>query len=145
MPGTARPDIQDNSSSGKHPHARTTRGIPLPQHIGSSPADLGNVCLRSQADHDVQFLQFDIDGVIVLHKEHLDFLLQDFRPVGIMMLFHSRLVKIRDSLLIKGIFCLEIYPNTVRNTVGAHCTQDIQTNKHMRTTTRRKLKGWSKG
>lgn len=41
---------------------------------------LGNVGLRSQTDHDVQFLQFHIDGVIVFDKEHLDLLLQDLRP-----------------------------------------------------------------
>lgn len=41
---------------------------------------LGNVGLRGQADHDVQFLQFDIDWVVVLDKEHLDLLLQDLRP-----------------------------------------------------------------
>jgi hypothetical protein len=33
--------------------------------------------LRRQADHDVQFLQLDIDGVVVLHKEHLHLMLQD--------------------------------------------------------------------
>lgn len=41
---------------------------------------LGNVGLRGQADHDVQFLQFHIDRVVVLDKEHLDLLLQDLRP-----------------------------------------------------------------
>lgn len=62
-------------------------------------ADLGNVCLRSQADHDVQFLQFDVDGVVVLHKEHLDFLLQDFRPEGNITLFHPRQVKTTGSIV----------------------------------------------
>lgn len=38
---------------------------------------LGDVGLRCQADHDVQFLQLDIDGVVVLHKEHLHLMLQD--------------------------------------------------------------------
>lgn len=41
---------------------------------------LGNVSLRGQADHDVQFLQFHIDWVVVLDKEHLDLLLQNLRP-----------------------------------------------------------------
>lgn len=62
-------------------------------------ADLGNVCLRSQADHDVQFLQLHVDRVVVLHKEHLDFLLQDFRPEGNIALFHPRLVKTTGSIL----------------------------------------------
>ncbi len=30
---------------------------------------LGDVGMRGQADHDIQFLQFDIDGVIVLDKK----------------------------------------------------------------------------
>lgn len=38
--------------------------------------------MRGQANHDVQFLQFDIDGVIVLHKEHLDLLLQNLWPAS---------------------------------------------------------------
>lgn len=41
---------------------------------------LGNVGLRGQADHDVQFLQFHIDRVVVLDKEHFDLLLQDLGP-----------------------------------------------------------------
>lgn len=41
---------------------------------------LSNVSLRGQADHDVQFLQFHIDWVVVLNKEHFDLLLQDLRP-----------------------------------------------------------------
>lgn len=41
---------------------------------------LGNVSLRGQADHDVQFLQFHVDWVVVLDKEHFDLLLQDLRP-----------------------------------------------------------------
>ena len=43
---------------------------------------LGDVGLRGQADHDVQLLQLDVDGVVVLHEEHLDLLLQDLRPGG---------------------------------------------------------------
>lgn len=42
---------------------------------------LGNVGLRGQADHDVQFLQFHIYRVVVLDKEDFDLLLQDLRPV----------------------------------------------------------------
>lgn len=38
---------------------------------------LGDVSLRCQADHYVQFLQLDVDGVVVLHKEHLHLMLQD--------------------------------------------------------------------
>lgn len=38
---------------------------------------LGDVGLRGQSDHDVQLLQLDINGVVVLHKEHFDLLLQD--------------------------------------------------------------------
>ena len=41
---------------------------------------LGYVGLGGQANHDVQFLQLHIDGVVVFHKEHLDLLLQDLRP-----------------------------------------------------------------
>lgn len=41
---------------------------------------LGDVGLRGQADHDVQFLQFHINWVIVLDKEHFDLLLEDLRP-----------------------------------------------------------------
>ncbi len=41
---------------------------------------LCNVGLRGQADHDVQFLQFHIDRVVVFNKEHFDLLLQDLRP-----------------------------------------------------------------
>lgn len=40
---------------------------------------LGDVGLRGQSDHDVQLLQLDINGVVVLHKEHFDLLLQDLR------------------------------------------------------------------
>lgn len=36
--------------------------------------------MRGQADHDVQFLQLDVDRVIVLDKEDFDLLLQDLRP-----------------------------------------------------------------
>lgn len=43
---------------------------------------LGNVGMRGQADHNVQFLQLDVDGVIVLDKEHFDLLLQDLRPAS---------------------------------------------------------------
>lgn len=38
--------------------------------------------MRGQADHDVQFLQLDVDGVIVLDKENFDLLFQDLRPAG---------------------------------------------------------------
>ena len=41
---------------------------------------LGNVGLRGQADHDVQFLQFHINWVVVFNKEHFDLLLEDLRP-----------------------------------------------------------------
>lgn len=41
---------------------------------------LGDVGLGGQSDHDVQFLQLDVDGIIVLDKEHFDLLLQDLRP-----------------------------------------------------------------
>ena len=44
------------------------------QNVG----DVGGV---GQADHDVQFLQLHVDGVVVLHVEHLDVLLQNVRPV----------------------------------------------------------------
>lgn len=40
---------------------------------------LGYVSLRCQADHDVQLLQFDIDWVVVLHKENLHFVFEDLR------------------------------------------------------------------
>lgn len=43
---------------------------------------LGNVGMRGQTDHDVQFLQLDVDRVIVLDKEDFDLLLQDLRPAG---------------------------------------------------------------
>ena len=52
----------------------------VPTHHHQADPDLGNVGLGSQADHDVQLLQFDIDGVVVLHKEHLHLMLQDLRP-----------------------------------------------------------------
>ena len=42
--------------------------------------DIGNVGRGGQANHDVQLLQFHIDGVIVLDKEHLDVLFQDLGP-----------------------------------------------------------------
>ena len=32
-------------------------------------------------DHDVQFFQLDINGVVVLDEEHLHFVLQDFIPL----------------------------------------------------------------
>lgn len=109
------PKSQDNSSTCcVHTCVRSMRGFSIPkthaEHTRTCSSDLGNVCLRSQADHDVQFLQFDIDGVIVLHKEHFDFLLQDFRPGGNITLYHSGLVQIIGSILTKGTFCLEIYP-----------------------------------
>ena len=46
------------------------------------PANLGDVSLGGQADHDVQLLQRHIDGVVVLHEEHLHLVLQDLRPGG---------------------------------------------------------------
>lgn len=55
-------------------------------HVGY----LSDVGLRGQADHDVQFLQFHIDGVVVLDKEDFDLLLQDLRPVNVNTL-HIRL------------------------------------------------------
>lgn len=100
---------QDTGNSRTHPLPRT-----FPRTDAGSitiSADLGNVGLRSQADHDVQFLQLDIDGVVVLHEEHLDFLLQDFRPEGNKMLFHPRLVQTLGSILNKGTFSLELYPD----------------------------------
>lgn len=41
---------------------------------------LGDVGLRGQADHDVQFLQFHVNWVVVFDKEHFDLLLEDLRP-----------------------------------------------------------------
>lgn len=41
---------------------------------------LGNVGLRGQADHDVQFLQLHVDWVVILDKEYFNLLLQDLRP-----------------------------------------------------------------
>lgn len=57
------------------------------QHQSSQPwlqpsADLGDVGLGGQTDHDVQLLQLHVDGVIVFHKEDLHFVLQDLRPGG---------------------------------------------------------------
>lgn len=46
------------------------------------PADLGNVGLGGQANHDVQLLQLHIDGVVVLHEEDLHLVLEDLRPGG---------------------------------------------------------------
>ena len=34
----------------------------------------------NQTDHNIQFLQLDINGIIVLHKEHFDVVLQDVGP-----------------------------------------------------------------
>lgn len=43
--------------------------------------DLSNVCLRRKADHNVQLLQLHVNGVVVLDKEHLHFVLQDVGSV----------------------------------------------------------------
>ena len=43
--------------------------------------DLGDVGLASEPDHDVQLLQLDVDGVVVLDKEHLHLVLEDVRPL----------------------------------------------------------------
>ena len=43
--------------------------------------DLGDVCLTGQSDHNVQFLQLDVDWVVVLHKEHLHLVFEDVRPL----------------------------------------------------------------
>lgn len=40
---------------------------------------LGNILLVCKSDHDVQFLKLDIDGVIVLNKEHFHLILQNIR------------------------------------------------------------------
>lgn len=98
IPGTVMTKSQDHTRRWLHTslckdHRRVFQPRTHSEHMRISSADLGNVCLRSQADHDIQFLQFNIDGVVVLHKEHLDFLLQNFRPRGNITLFHSRLVK----------------------------------------------------
>ena len=37
--------------------------------------DLSNVGRIGQSDHDVEFLQFDIDGIIVLDEEDFHFIL----------------------------------------------------------------------
>ena len=42
--------------------------------------DVADVAGTGKTNHDVQFLQFDIDGVVVLHKENLDVITQDVRP-----------------------------------------------------------------
>lgn len=36
---------------------------------------LRDVGLRCQSDHDVQFLQLDVDRIVVLDKKHFDLLL----------------------------------------------------------------------
>lgn len=51
-----------------------TKAQPLPS------ADLGDVGLGGQADHNVQLLQLHVDGVIVLHEENLHLVLQDLWP-----------------------------------------------------------------
>ena len=42
---------------------------------------MGNVGLAGKPDHDVQFLQLDVDGVVVLDKEDLHLVLEDLRPL----------------------------------------------------------------
>ncbi len=41
--------------------------------------DLGNVGLVCQTNHDVKFLKFDVDWVIIFHKEYFHFMLQNVR------------------------------------------------------------------
>jgi hypothetical protein len=43
--------------------------------------DLGNVCLAGEPDHDVQLLQLDVDGIVVLDEEDLHLVLEDVRPL----------------------------------------------------------------
>jgi hypothetical protein len=42
---------------------------------------LGNAGLAGQPDHDVQLLQLDVDGVVVLDKKHLHLLLKNIRSL----------------------------------------------------------------
>lgn len=44
--------------------------------------DLSDVALVGESDHDVQFLQLDVDWVVVLHKEHLHLRLQNVRSAN---------------------------------------------------------------
>ena len=39
--------------------------------------DLGNVGLVCQTNHDVEFLQFHVDWVVIFHKEYFHFMFQD--------------------------------------------------------------------
>jgi hypothetical protein len=42
---------------------------------------LGNVGLAGESDHDVQLLQLDVDGIVVLDEEDLHLVLEDVRPL----------------------------------------------------------------
>jgi hypothetical protein len=42
---------------------------------------LGDVSLTGQPDHNVQLLQLDVDGVVVLDKEHLHLVLENVGPL----------------------------------------------------------------
>jgi hypothetical protein len=43
--------------------------------------DLGNVGLAGEPDHDVQLLQLDVDGIVVLDEEDLHLVLEDVGPL----------------------------------------------------------------
>ena len=45
--------------------------------------DITDVCASDKTDHNVQFLQLDIDGIIVFHKKYLDIFLQNVSPVRV--------------------------------------------------------------
>jgi hypothetical protein len=42
---------------------------------------LGNVGLTGEPDHDVQLLQLDVDGIVVLDEEHLHLVLENVGPL----------------------------------------------------------------
>ena len=42
--------------------------------------DIGNVGRGGQTNHDVKLLQFHVDGIVVLDKEHFDVFFQNLWP-----------------------------------------------------------------
>ena len=43
--------------------------------------DISNVAWGAQTDHNVQLFQFDVDRIVVFHKKHFDFFLENLWTV----------------------------------------------------------------
>ena len=65
---------------------------------------LGDVVVVGEADHDVELLELDVDGVVVLDEEDLHLVLQDLAPDTIRCTIIAVNMVVRVLINIQG-FC----------------------------------------